>query len=790
MIYPDDFETRLGFDQVRYRILQYCLGDLGKKKVSAISFLSDKGLIESYLFQNLEAKQILDRGEDLPVQSYEDPEKWFKTAAMEGNFLEGSDFLKIGNALKIIQTATDFLQKNQTTYPTLFQLSLPVSSGKKMLEAIQRKIDDDGEVKDNASHELSRIRRRLREEEMKIRRIAEQIMRQALEQGWVAEGSNPTIRDGRLVIPIAAEHKRKIRGYIIDQSSTGQTVYLEPGEVMEANNDLRDLELEERKEIIRILQELTSLLRDHLPELENGYEFLAALDFNRAKAKYSRDIEATLPVIEKLPTLQWKNARHPLLFLSLKGKRRLVPLTVELPKDSRFLLVSGPNAGGKSVCLKTVGLIQYMFQCGLLVPLQEDSVMGMFQKIFLDIGDQQSIENDLSTYSSHLHNMDFFIRQSSEETLVLMDELGSGTDPNFGGGIAQAVLEQLVKNKVWGLATTHYYNLKVFASNFPGMRNAAMLFDTEHLLPLFQLAIGQPGSSFALEIARKTGLSAETLAAAERIIGKELTGLETLIKQVAEEKQQLLEKDKDIRQREAQLSSALKRYEDLAGKLESQKKDILNQAKAEASTLLQETNREIEKTIRHIRENKADKHETRKVRQGLKEMEKKVASTPLSLASHSSTPGETLTVGDKVRLMGGESSGTLLEIKGKTAIVQFGELRSTVKTERLVKSSMITANKMGRPVVKGVELHQRQSEFTSVLDIRGKRVEEVLPLLVRFMDDAVLLSQSEVKILHGKGAGVLRKVVRDYLKKLKSVSGFHDEHADRGGDGMTLVTLR
>ena len=786
MIYPDDFEIRLGFDQIRHRIRQYCLGDLGRKKVSGISFLSDKGLIESYLFQNLEAKQILDRGDEVPVEPYDDPEIWFQTAAIVDNFLEGSDFLKIGSALKIVQTANDFLQKNQTTYPALFRLSVPVNSEKKMLDEIQQKIDDDGDVKDNASHELSRIRKRLREEERKIRRIADQIMQQALEQGWVAEGSNPTIRDGRLVIPIAVEHKRKIKGYIVAQSSTGQTVYLEPGEVMEANNDLRDLELEERKEIIRILQELTSLLRQYIPELENGYKLLAALDFNRAKAKYSQDIEATLPVIEKSPTLQWKSARHPLLLLSLKGKRRLIPLTVELPKHSRFLLVSGPNAGGKSVCLKTVGLIQYMFQCGLLVPLQEDSVMGIFQKIFLDIGDQQSIENDLSTYSSHLHNMDFFIRQSGEETLVLMDELGSGTDPNFGGGIAQAVLEQLVKNKVWGFATTHYYNLKVFASNFSGMRNAAMLFDTEHLLPLFQLAIGQPGSSFALEIARKTGLSTETLAAAERIIGKELTGLETLIKQVAEEKQQLSEKDKDIRQREAQLSLALARYEDLAGKLESQKKDILNKAKVEASTLLQETNREIERTIRHIRENKADKHETRKVRQGLKEMERKVkppaSSPPLQL--------EPLVVGDKVRMVGGEGTGTLLEVKGKTAIVQFGELRSTVKTERLVKSSMITANKMGRPVVKGVELHQRQSEFSSVLDIRGKRVEEVLPLLVRFMDDAVLLSQSEVKILHGKGEGVLRKVVRDYLKTLKSVANFHDEHADRGGDGMTLVTLR
>lgn len=785
MVYPSDFEARLGFDQIRQRILSFCLGDLGKKLVLQIAFLSDHVLIQSLLLRNLESKQILDRGEDLPLQPYEDPEKWLQAMAVEGTFLEGDDFHKIGQAIQQIQACRDFLVKNESPCPFLFQLTKPVHPTSKVLKTIQQAIDDEGKVKDQASAVLASIRKRLREEQGKVRRVAEQIMRQAVELGWTAEGSTPTIRDGRLVIPISAEHKRKIKGYVIDQSSTGQTVYLEPGEVMEANNDLRDLMLEERKEIIRILTDLTSLLRQHQPELEEGYGFLGHLDFNRAKARFSREIAAVLPVVESIPHLQWRNARHPLLLLSLKGKRPLVPLTLSLSVDNRFLLVSGPNAGGKSVCLKTVGLIQYMLQCGLLVPLHEESVMGIFQKIFLDIGDQQSIENDLSTYSSHLRNMDFFIRQSGESTLVLMDELGSGTDPNFGGGIAQAVLEQLVQKKVWGLATTHYYHLKIFASNFPGIRNAAMLFDTRLLSPLFQLEIGQPGSSFALEIARKTGLSQETLAAAERIIGKELMGLETLMKQVREEQQALSEKEIEMSRQETQLSAALKRYEALSSTLESQKKEILNKAKAEASVLLQETNREIEKTIRHIRENKADRQETRKVRQGLKEIEKRVRPVAAAVAGL----GIPLSVGDKVRMIGGEGTGTLLAIQGKKATVQFGEMRSTVKLDKLVKSTFSGASKEGRPPTVGLELHQRQSEFSPVLDIRGKRVDEVQPLLVRFMDDAVLLGQSEVKILHGKGEGVLRKVVRDYLKKMKSVSGFEDEHVDRGGDGITIVKL-
>ncbi len=786
MIYPADFETRLGFDQIRQRITQHCVGDLGRSHVAAICFLTSPSHIRKSLFQNLEARQLLDQGQDLPVHSYDDPAAWFDTAAIEGNFLESGDFLRIRNALENIHAAQSFLEKNKEACPTLHKLTEGLGTGKRLRDAIRRTIDEEGTVADNASVALGKIRRRLREEEQKIRRIAEHIMRKVLEQGWTAPGSNPTIRDGRLVIPVLAEHKRKIKGYVIDESATGQTVYLEPGEVMEANNDLRDLELEERKEIVRILRELTSFIREDLPEISRAYEFLGLLDFNKAKARFSQELSSALPVIDDTPALRWKTARHPLLFFALKGKRQLVPLDISLPGDMRFLLVSGPNAGGKSVCLKTVGIIQYMFQCGLLVPVREDSVMGIFSNIFLDIGDQQSIENDLSTYSSHLKNMNFFLRQSDQSTLVLMDELGAGTDPNFGGGIAEAVLQELVSKKIWGLATTHYYNLKVFASNFPGMRNGAMLFDTEHLSPLFKLEIGKPGSSFALEIARKTGLSDATLEAAEVIIGKELTGLETLMKAVADEKQRLDAKGEEINQREQKLSSTLAHYDELVRRLESQKKEIINNAKAEASILLKETNREIEKTIRHIRENKAEKQETRKVRQGLKDLEKKVK--PVSALP--AKPAGPLKEQDKVRMIGGEVTGTILSIKGKTAIVQFGELRSTVKTDKLVRSDEAVSHKTAKPATRGIELHRRQSDFSPVLDVRGKRVEELLPLLERFMDDAVLLNQSEVKILHGKGEGVLRKVVRDYVKKLRGVESVRDEHADRGGEGVTIVILK
>jgi DNA mismatch repair protein MutS2 len=788
MIWPADLEQKLGFDQVRAMLGNYCLCDLGRKNVEAISFRSNLEDINRLLRRTHELQSILLKGDAFPFSNYFDPAEYIPVISVEGGFLEEEAFHQIILSLHSIFAARTFLEKTKEEYPFLYEMSSDVKLPTALLRDLQSRFDDTGKIRDNATPELARIRKRLNEERSRIRRLVDQVFRQASSEGWTPEGVSPTIRDGRLVIPLLAEHKRKIRGVTVDQSATGQTIYLEPTDILEANNELRDLELEDRKEVVRILRELTSLIRKHLPDFEAAYEFLGLLDVNRAKAKLSTDLESKLPHTVQGPALKWVNARHPLLYLTLrKVKRNIVPLTIALDKKDSFLLVSGPNAGGKSVCLKTTGLIQYMFQCGLPVPLDEQSVMGVFNKIFIDIGDQQSIENDLSTYSSHLKNMNYFVTNADDLSLVLLDELGSGTDPNFGGGIAQAVLARLVTMRVWGVATTHYYNLKVFAGNTPGIVNAAMLFNTHKLEPLFLLEIGKPGSSFALEIARKTGLPADIIHSAEEIIGKELAGLESLMKTVAEDKVQNTKRSAELKQKETELAEQMEYYERVTSEIESRKKEIIEKAKSEASGLLKETNREIEKTIRHIRENKAERKETRKVRDGLKDLEEKVKTEP---KPKEQGKDETLKEGDKVRMRGQEVTGTLIQLKGPNAIVQFGDLRSHVKVAQLVRSDRADPVVVTKARSMGLDIYKRQALFEPVFDVRGKRVEELIPALTQFLDDAILLGQGEVKILHGKGEGVLRKVVREQLKKTKGVSSFADEHVDRGGEGITVVVLK
>jgi DNA mismatch repair protein MutS2 len=786
MVFPSEFEQKLGFDQIRHRLKNYCLSPLGIGRVDQMNFSFDFEIILTQLKQNLEFKNILEKDEEFPSTHYFDPTEYFKTAAIEGAFLEQEAFYEILRSLQTIVACKKFLESNHEVYPELVRLTQPVSVSSALLKTIESRFDEKGHVRDNASPELGRIRKRIRDEQLRVKHLIDQLFRQAVGNGWVPEGISTTIRDGRLVIPVLAEHKRKISGFIMDESATGQTVYLEPAQALEANNEIRDLIHAERREIIKILRELTTLVRENLPELRDAYYFLALLDFTRAKAKFSIDIGAELPRLANGPDLNWMHARHPLLYLSLKGKREVVPLTIDLTNQKSFLLVSGPNAGGKSVCLKTVGLIQYMAQCGLLVPLHDKSTVGIFKKIFLDIGDQQSIENDLSTYSSHLKNMAFFLNHSDENTLVLLDELGAGTDPNFGGGIAESVLMGLLNQKVWGVATTHYYNLKVFASNHSGIRNGAMQFDAKKLEPLFQLDIGKPGSSFALEIATKTGLSNEIIRQAETLIGKELTGLESLMKTVAEEKQSLENRTREIGLREKKLTETLARYDALNLELNSKKKEIIEKAKSEASHLLKETNREIEKTIRHIRENKAERKETRKVRDGLQNVAQKVKpEIPVRIQS------DKIEIDDYVRLVGQEVSGKVISIKDNMALVQFGDLRSQIETKRLIRSDQAISNPAFARIKKsGLDISQKQSLFVNTLDIRGKRVEEVNSALDQFIDDAILLGQAEIKILHGKGEGVLRKVVRERLKGNKAIASVANEHVERGGDGITVVILK
>jgi DNA mismatch repair protein MutS2 len=786
MTYPDDLEHKLGFVQIRALLRNYCLSELGMREVDSMQFLTDHAVVSQLLLRNQEMLSVLQRGDAFPFAGYFDPEPLLPVIRPEGSFLEEEPFQKIILSLRSAFGAARYLSNASAEFPNLFGLTRHFTLKPSVLKELESKFGDDGRIRDNATPELHRIRKQLEGERGRIRKLADQIFRHASSQGWTPDGISPTLRDGHLVIPVLAEHKRRLKGAVLDESATGQTIYIEPTEVLEASNELRDLELAERRELMRILRELTSLLRNNLEDFLSAYKLLSWLDLERAKAKVAIDLDSHLPEVIATPALHWINARHPGLVLNLKGKRNVVPLNIHLSTTDRFLLVSGPNAGGKSVCLKTVGIVQYMLQCGMMVPVSEGSNMGLFQSLFIDIGDQQSIENDLSTYSSHLRNMQFFLSKADGESLVLMDELGSGTDPNFGGGIAQAVLAELVKARTWGVATTHYYNLKVFASQTPGILNGAMMFDTQNLQPLFVLEIGRPGSSFALEIARKIGLSSHVLHSAEEIIGRDLAGLETLMKSVADEKLKNTRMAVELRNKEAELNTLINDYETLAAQLESRKKEIIDKAKIEATGLLKETNREIEKTIRHIKENRAESGETRKVRQNLKALEAKVKrSEPVQ-----QIVTEPLKSGDKVRMRGQEVTGTLEEVKGKNAVVQFGSIRSHVRLDKLVRSDQATVSESRPRSSTGIDIQKRQSEFSATLDIRGKRVEEVLPLITQFIDDAVLLGQAEVRILHGKGEGVLRKVIRDYLKKVRHVASMSDEHADRGGAGITVVVLK
>lgn len=784
MIYPDQLEEKLGFDQVREAIRNHCSSPAAIRRVDEVRFLTDHGSLLNLLHQTFEFKQIIEKGEPFPSQHYYDPADWYPKIFPDGNYLDEHELLDLARSLETVAACIAFLQKSKEHYPVLFALSAPVTTGGGVAALINTKIDDRALVRDNASPELGRIRKRLREEQSRLRRLSEQIFARAVSEKWVPEGALPTIRDGRVVIPVLAEHKRRMRGLILDESATGQTVFMEPAEMLDANNGIREYEHAEKREVIRILKSLTDAIRDQYDALGVALGFLTAVDFIRAKARYAVEVAGSLPEVRQEPQLTLRQARHPMLYLSLRGKRGIVPLDIDLNPVHRMLLVSGPNAGGKSVCLKTVGLLQYMLQCGLLVPAHPDSVMGIFESIFLDIGDQQSIENDLSTYSSHLRNMNVFIREAGARAMVLADEMGSGTDPNFGGAIAQAILHALLEKKVWGVATTHYYNLKVFAGQHDGIRNAAMRFDEKKLVPLYVLDIGKPGSSFALEIARKTGLPEATLDEAGRLAGKELAGFEALMRKLEQEQQALREKQIAMEAREADLTRSLEKYTSLSAELDAKKKEILARARAEAQKLLNDTNKQIEKTIRHIRENRAEKKETLKVRKGLHELKGRIAPPEVAI-----TKDVPLKEGDYVRITGQDGRGVIQSIKGKNALVRFGEIKSIVDLKKLEKAPAGRSEQKIDKTNTGFSLLEKRAGFNSMLDLRGRRAEEVGPLLDQFMDTAILLGAGELSILHGKGEGVLRKIVREHLKRYREVRSVSDEHIERGGDGVTLVVL-
>ena len=625
MIYPQNFEQKIGFDSIRHLLKEKCLSTLGQERVDEMNFSESFKDINEWLEQVMEFIRIIQEEDSFPDQYFFDVRPSLKRIRVEGMYLDEQELFDLRRSLETIRDIIHFLtltpndeeqEKENSPYPALQKLAGDIIVFPQLITRINNILDKFGKIKDNASSELLRIRRELASTAGSISRSLNAILRNAQAEGYVDKDVTPTMRDGRLVIPVAPGLKRKIKGIVHDESSTGKTVFIEPAEVVEANNRIRELEGEERREIIRILTDFSIIVRPQVPAILQSYEFLAEIDFIRAKAHFSIQTNATKPSLEDKQILDWTMAIHPLLQLSLaKHNKKVVPLDIELTQNQRILIISGPNAGGKSVCLKTVGLLQYMLQCGMPVPMHERSHAGLFGSIFIDIGDEQSIEDDLSTYSSHLTNMKTMMKSCNERSLILIDEFGGGTEPQIGGAIAEAVLKRFNEKGTFGVITTHYQNLKHFAEDHEGVVNGAMLYDRHLMQALFQLQIGNPGSSFAVEIARKIGLPEEVIADASEIVGSEYINADKYLQDIVRDKRYWETKRQNIRKREKQMEETIAKYEEELQELEKSRKEILRKAKEDAEKLIQESNARIENTIRIIKEAQADKERTQSARQ-------------------------------------------------------------------------------------------------------------------------------------------------------------------------------
>lgn len=799
MLYPENIEVKLGFDKVREIIKQECISPLGIYYVEKIRFSDDFQLIKKLLEQTEEFRKILSSAEYFPSNDYIDTRTSLNKAKVSGAFLSEEEFHHIKLSLKTIFNCLSFFREEgkKLKYPLLYELSGSIQLEGEILKSIESKIDEKGVIRNNASKELQEIRGALISEQVRLRKVLDNILRQAKGQGYTPDDVSLTIRNGRMVIPVNAEHKRRIKGFIHDESSTGQTVFLEPAEVLEINNFIKELEYKERREIIRILILLTDYIRPHISALFRAYQFLGMIDFIRAKAKFALQINGVLPELFKEVRIEWFNAIHPLLQLTFKSQgRKVVPLNISLHSEQRILIISGPNAGGKSVCLKTVGLLQYMVQSGLLIPVNENSRVGIFKNLFIDIGDEQSIENDLSTYSSHLKNMNYFLEFSDKKTLILIDEFGTGTEPNIGGAIAETILNELNKIRTFGIITTHYANLKEFGEHTRGVLNGAMRFDVEQLEPLYILEMGKPGSSFALEIARKIGLPPSVLHQVRNKVGTEQVQFEKMLVQLEIEKKKYQDQLNKVATKDTEMQKMIKEYSELKEYLNSNKKKILNDAKSEAKNLIKEANQKIENTIRLIKETKAEKEVTKEARIDLDEFKKALEPEQVEIKPvHIPVEKGEIKEGDLVRIKEQSAVGEVTSIKGKDAEIRIGELKSTIKIKRLEKISRSEYRRQQGEIVtsapmRGYDINKKMVDFSTNLDLRGKRAEEAIALVENYIDSASMLGLQEVRIIHGKGDGILREVVRDHLKSFAVIQNAKDEHVERGGAGVTVVTLK
>ena len=778
MIYPQNIEQKIDFHVIRDCLKGFCSSPLGKERVDEMSWVNHYDSAKNRLAHLREMMRVLaDSTLSFPQGDIYDLREALSRIRIEGLFMDESELFSLRKMLDYVgQLERFFTLLDKEKYPLLASLPL-ISFPNHLIAEIDRIIDRYGKMKDSASPELARIRKDIAQSQGSVSRALNAILRQAQAEGLLEKDAAPTMREGRLVLPVPPAYKRKIGGIVHDESATGKTVFIEPQQVVEANNRIRELEGEERRERMRILLEMTEYIRPEIPKILASEQFLADVDFLRAKALFADDIEAIVPEVHNKPMLDWREARHPILLLNFRKQgREVVPLSIRLT-DNRILVISGPNAGGKSVCLKTVALLQYMLQCGLAVPLSEASEMGFFEKLLLDIGDEQSIEDDLSTYSSHLRNMKHFVRYANGRTLLLIDEFGTGTEPLIGGAIAEAVLTQLNEQKAYGVITTHYTNLKHLAERSNGIINGAMLYDRGQLKPLFQLSIGQAGSSFAVEIARQIGLPDRIIQRATDIVGEEHIDYDKQLQDIARDKRYWENKRQNIRQKEKHLEEKIAHYEEQMAGIKAKKRAIIEEANQQAADLLKKSNATIERTIREIKEAKAEKKATQQARQKVENLKSKVEEKSAKVAKPSSTNTTTKKQGSVLR----DLSDLKILTKNPAKLIQ----ETNTLKPRMVASSVAD------------ELRRRKLSFSRELDIRGLRVDEALEVLIAYIDDALMVNAEMVTILHGTGTGALKQVVRDYLaERQKSMrklhSGdmhFHDGDPDRGGAGITVVEL-
>lgn len=788
MIYPENASDKLGFTEIKALIKGQCLSEMGQQMVNRIQVMTNYDQISKFLRQTSEFKNILENDAPLPIHHLYNIRTLAEKARIEGVYLTEEEFFHVALSLNTVFSVIQYFNDRSGVYPNLEALFEHLPIEKSIIRKIDAVIDVKGKIKSNASRDLEEIIGRIAKAEQEARRKIDQIFKNAQNSNWTADG-NLTIRDGRLCIPVLAENKRKLKGFIHDESSSGQTVYIEPEEVFHLNNQVRDLEFDKRREIVRILTALTDSLRPSVPLLLSYHGLLTKLDFVRAKAMFAIDVEGEMPELVNEASLSLVNARHPLLLLSnRKHNEIVVPLNIKFDERYRIILVSGPNAGGKSVAMKTVGLLQMMTQAGLLIPADSHSKVGIFRQIFADIGDDQSIESDLSTYSAHLSKMKYFIEQANGKTLVLIDEFGTGTDPQFGGPIAESVLEVLNRKKIRGVITTHYSNLKVFANTTEGLENASMLFDNLEMRPLYILEIGKPGSSYAFEIAQKIGLPSQVLQLAKSKIGEQQKKVDTLLVDLERDQKELLERRILVEKQERRVKAVLEENETLKAYLEENKKALIKEAKQEAQNIIRNANKLVENTISEIKHSNADKEKTQKLRENLQqELRKNQVKEEIKPAV--SVDKVELSAGDWVKLTDSETVAQIIDVSKDNVILAIGDLRSVVKRNRVQKVSKKEVPKEIRQSYSS-QITDSAAQFRPEIDVRGRRGEEALYEIEKYLDKAIMMGYPSLKIIHGKGDGILRRLIRDYLKKYNEVSRMEDEHADRGGDGITYVYLR